>query len=121
MLLLCSAASYAEDYKVKSGDNLSTIAAYFKHTRISTEEMMNAIYFNNPSAFVNESINALKLGVTLHIPTNNTEIQELAATSSTNSRNEIRGEIADIKKEILAVIKNMATSRNVLEKNVSNL
>jgi len=126
MLLLCSAASYAKDYKVKSGDTLSAIAENLKLAGTTTKGMMNAIYSNNPLAFINEDINVLKRGVTLQIPANKTEIQRLAdsyphLTSNENSTSEIHAEIADIKKEILAVIESMATSKNVLEKNVSNL
>ena|GEM_PF-3117922 len=124
--LLNTTGSYAESYQVKPGDNLSTIATNYKYAGITTEQMMNAIYSINPSAFASENINVLKLGVSLQIPENNAELQKLLITSprirsKINSTNKISEEIAEIKKEIRAVMNDIAVSQKVLEKNISNL
>ena len=55
-------------YTVEKGDNLSKITKKFATKDISFTKMMNAIYSNNPEAFVNKSKNKIKAGAELSIP-----------------------------------------------------
>lgn len=56
-------------YKVLKGDSLSKITKKFASKDVSFNKLMNSIYRNNPTAFINKSKNRIKAGATLEIPT----------------------------------------------------
>ncbi len=53
---------------VQSGDTLWSIASRNKPSGVSTQQMMMAIYYANPNAFLNNNINQLVKGTRLRIP-----------------------------------------------------
>lgn len=55
-------------YTVKQGDSLSKITKKFGYKSVSFTKMMSAIHAANPHAFSKNSINLLKVGKTLKIP-----------------------------------------------------
>ncbi len=55
-------------YTVVKGDSLSKITKKFTSKDVPFTKLMNTIYHNNPTAFINQSKNKLKAGATLHIP-----------------------------------------------------
>src|SRR5471030_1780796 len=58
----------AQQYKVKSGDNLSRIAGQLKPADISLDMMLVALYRANPEAFSGNNMNRLKSGQILAVP-----------------------------------------------------
>lgn len=58
-----------ESYRVRSGDNLSKIAARLvEGSTTSRRNMMQWLVQNNPQAFINGDMNRLKSGATLSLP-----------------------------------------------------
>ncbi|NLC24600.1 MAG: hypothetical protein GX776_09100, partial [Oxalobacter sp.] len=56
------------DYVVSRGDTLSKIAGRLGERNISLEQMLVALYRNNPDAFLDNNMNLLKEGAVLSIP-----------------------------------------------------
>lgn len=61
-------APAASRYVVARGDTLSKIAARLNRRDISLEQMLVALYRNNPEAFLDNNMNLLKEGASLSIP-----------------------------------------------------
>jgi pilus assembly protein FimV len=59
----------ADDYRVRSGDSLSRVAAKTQRPGVSLDQMLVALFRANPSAFIDNNMNRLKAGVVLSVPT----------------------------------------------------
>ena len=60
----------ADRYTTRRGDTLWEIAERYAHgDTMTTYQMMVALFDANPEAFMNNDVNLLKIGYTLHIPT----------------------------------------------------
>ncbi|WP_420997074.1 FimV/HubP family polar landmark protein [Cupriavidus sp. 30B13] len=74
-------------YTVQRGDNLSSIAgeALQGQDSVSLDQMLVALYRNNPNAFVGGNMNRLKAGVVLKVPSQ----QEAQAVAPRAARREV--------------------------------
>jgi len=77
-------ASSSDKYVVTKGDTLSKITRKFVNKDNSFTQLMNAIYINNPEAFVQKNKSLIKSGVELDIP--------LVADKLKNDENNIQNE-----------------------------
>ncbi|WP_326857986.1 FimV/HubP family polar landmark protein [Noviherbaspirillum sp.] len=64
-----AAADAAGQYKVKAGDSLARIAGQLKPGGVSLDQMLVALYRENPDAFVGNNMNRLRAGQILSVPT----------------------------------------------------
>ena len=78
-------------YVVKSGDTLGKIAIANKSGSVSLDQMLVAMFRQNPDAFVAKNMNRLKAGVTLTIPSEG----DAAAVASGEARKEVVAQSAD--------------------------
>lgn len=62
-------------YEVKKGDSLSKITKKFLNKDLSFTKLMNAIYSENPNAFIKNNKNKIKAGVKINIPSVESSIQ----------------------------------------------
>lgn len=83
-------AGSGDSYKVRTGDNLSTIAAKRTPEGVSTYQYMAALLAANPDAFQHGNMNLLRAGSTLNTPT----ATQLQAYSDAEAR-KLFGEQAD--------------------------
>ena len=58
----------ADEYRVKTGDTLSKIAARTQRGGVSLDQMLVSLYRSNPQAFLDNNMNRLKSGVVLAVP-----------------------------------------------------
>ena len=58
----------ADEYRVRSGDTLSKIAARTQRGGVSLDQMLVSLFRANPSAFSGDNMNRLKAGVVLSVP-----------------------------------------------------
>lgn len=73
-------------YVVARGDTLSKIAARLSRRDISLEQMLVALYRNNPEAFLDNNMNLLKEGASLSIP----DVDNGADVSRSEARSVVR-------------------------------
>ncbi len=86
------ATQSADGYKVRSGDTLSKIAANNLRPGISLDQMLVAMYRNNPQAFNGNNMNRLKAGVVMNVA----DAQAKAAeTTAGEARQIIQAQSAD--------------------------
>ncbi|GIZ52409.1 FimV/HubP family polar landmark protein [Noviherbaspirillum aridicola] len=57
-----------EQYQVRKGDTLAKIAGQVKPNGISLDQMLVALYRNNPDAFAGQNMNRLRAGQILSVP-----------------------------------------------------
>lgn len=76
----------ASRYVVARGDTLSKIAARLGRRDISLEQMLVALYRNNPEAFLDNNMNLLREGASLSIP----DIDDGADVSRAEARSVVR-------------------------------
>ncbi|MCM1129332.1 MAG: hypothetical protein NC211_06325 [Alistipes senegalensis] len=76
----------ASRYVVARGDTLSKIAARLGRRDISLEQMLVALYRNNPDAFLDNNMNLLKEGASLSIP----EVDDGEDISRSEARSVVR-------------------------------
>lgn len=76
----------ASRYVVARGDTLSKIAARLGRRDISLEQMLVALYRNNPQAFLDNNMNLLKEGASLAIP----DVADGADVSRSEARSVVR-------------------------------
>ncbi|WP_334187973.1 FimV/HubP family polar landmark protein, partial [Noviherbaspirillum sp.] len=62
----------AREYKVKSGDSLARIAGQLKPGGVSLDQMLVALFRENPDAFVGNNMNRLRAGQILSVPSAST-------------------------------------------------
>ncbi len=58
----------ADAYRVRVGDTLSRIASANMRQGVSLDQMLVALYRNNPEAFIDNNMNRLRAGVALSLP-----------------------------------------------------
>jgi pilus assembly protein FimV len=56
------------DYQVKKGDSLAKIANQFKPEGVSLDQMLVALYRDNPKAFEGKNMNRLRAGAIISVP-----------------------------------------------------
>ncbi|MGZ8273929.1 MAG: FimV/HubP family polar landmark protein [Burkholderiaceae bacterium] len=78
-------------YTVKSGDTLGKIAAQNKPGSVSLDQMLVAMFRQNPDAFVGNNMNRLKAGVQIAIPSES----DAAAVTAGEARQEVVAQSAD--------------------------
>lgn len=71
------------EYRVRNGDTLAKIAIQMRPSGVSLDQMLVALYQNNPDAFSGNNMNRLKAGQILSVPT--------AEAASSVSKSEARG------------------------------
>ncbi|MGZ9045831.1 MAG: FimV/HubP family polar landmark protein [Telluria sp.] len=76
---------------VQKGETLRKIAEETKPSDVSLEQMLVALYRNNPSAFVSNNMNRMKAGQILKVPTS----AEVAQIERKDANQEIRTHVAD--------------------------
>lgn len=63
-----SAASGAAEYRVKSGDTLSSVASKLQVEGFSLDQMLVGLYQGNTQAFIGNNMNRLRSGAVLNVP-----------------------------------------------------
>jgi pilus assembly protein FimV len=81
----------ATEYRVRTGDSLSRIAARMQRSGVSLDQMLVSLYRSNPQAFIGENMNRLKAGVVLAVPSaadaksvTNAEARQIIHAQSSN-------------------------------------
>ena len=70
-----------DQYRVAPNDTLGGIAASVKPSELTIDQMMLAIKAANPSSFMRENINGLRVGVLLAIPSDFSDVPSARAAS----------------------------------------
>ena len=78
---------------IQKGETLNKIAQETKPADVSLEQMLVALYRQNPGAFVNNNMNRMKTGQILKVPT----ADEVNAIERKDANQEIRTHVADWK------------------------
>jgi pilus assembly protein FimV len=86
-----AAAPVEGSYTVKSGDTLGKIAAQNKPASVSLDQMLVAMFRQNPEAFSGNNMNRLKAGAQLTIPSES----DAAAIMAGEARQEVVAQSAD--------------------------
>ena len=81
----------SDDYRVRSGDSLSRVAARTQRPGVSLDQMLVALFRANPQAFVDNNMNRLKAGVVLSVPT----VSAVQAVPVPEARQVINAQSAD--------------------------
>lgn len=83
--------SSGDEYRVRSGDSLSKIAAKTQRPGVSLDQMLVSLFRTNPSAFNGNNMNRLKAGVVLSVPS----VQAAQGVSPDEARQTITAQSAD--------------------------
>ncbi len=78
-----------QDYKVKRGDTLSKIAAELRQDEpesVTLEQLLVAIYQDNPQAFMGKNMNRLKMGAVLRFP----QVEEASQINMAEAQKQVR-------------------------------
>ncbi len=78
-------------YTVKAGDTLGRIASQNRLAGVSLDQMLVAMFRQNPEAFAGSNMNRLKAGAKLNIPT----ASDAAAVTAGDARREVVAQSAD--------------------------
>ena len=84
-------SSGADEYRVKTGDTLSSIASRTQRPGVSLDQMLVSLFRGNSQAFVDNNMNRLKAGVVLAVPSAETA----KGVTPGEARQEIRAQSAD--------------------------
>ena len=84
-------AGGADEYRVRTGDTLSSIASRTQRPGVSLDQMLVSLFRGNSQAFVDNNMNRLKAGVVLAVPS----AEAAKAVPPTEARQEIRAQSAD--------------------------
>lgn len=82
------------DYQVKKGDSLAKIANQFKPEGVSLDQMLVALYRDNPKAFEGKNMNRLRAGEIISIP----DAPVALETPETTARSVVVAQAADFSK-----------------------
>ena len=85
------ATTGADEYRVRRGDTLYSIANRVQRPGVSLDQMLVALYRANPEAFLGENMNRLKAGVVLQVPAG----EQAQAVSPSEARQLIQAQSAD--------------------------
>lgn len=77
-----AAAADATRHKVRAGETLSVVAQTVKPSGVGLEQAMLALYEANPGAFINGSIDQLRKGATLKVPS----VEQMQSTRNSAAR-----------------------------------
>jgi pilus assembly protein FimV len=94
------------EYKVKEGDTLYRIAKGNQRANVSLDQMLVALFRNNPNAFVGDNMNRLKAGAVLNVPSSDQANQVTTA----DAREVIRAQSADFGKYRQTLAGNVPTT-----------
>ena len=96
-----------QKYRVRTGDSLSKIASRYKSDNLTTQELSQLIFENNPRAFVRGDANKLKKGALLDLPnTNDIDYMTLASIRKAKSTYKTSQSVNAKKKNIQSTAKN---------------
>ncbi|MEO8298447.1 MAG: FimV/HubP family polar landmark protein [Burkholderiales bacterium] len=79
------------EYKVRSGDTLSKIAAQYQSSGVSLDQLLVGLYRSNSQAFIGNNMNLLRSGVVLTVPT----ADQAGAIDKAEARKIIQAQSAD--------------------------
>jgi pilus assembly protein FimV len=82
------------EYKVKEGDTLFRIAKNNQRANVSLDQMLVALFRNNPNAFIGDNMNRLKAGAVLNVPSS----EQANAVTTADAKEVIRAQSADFGK-----------------------
>lgn len=92
------------EYRVRNGDTLAKIAIQVKPSGVSLDQMLVALYQNNPNAFAGNNMNRLKAGQILNMPSgetagsiSNAEARSIVVAQAADFnayRNKLAGQVA---------------------------
>ncbi|MCW5657977.1 MAG: LysM peptidoglycan-binding domain-containing protein [Burkholderiaceae bacterium] len=100
------APSAEGEYKVKEGDTLYRIAKNNQRANVSLDQMLVALFRNNPSAFIGENMNRLKAGAVLSVPSS----EQAGQATTAEAREVIRAQSADFGKYRQTLAGNVPTT-----------
>ncbi len=83
--------SGTDGYRVRRGDTLSRIAAAKSPRGVSLDQMLVALYRNNPQAFIDDNMNRLRSGVMLTVPS----AEEASGLPPAEAKQVIQAQAAD--------------------------
>ncbi|MCW7538283.1 LysM peptidoglycan-binding domain-containing protein [Aquabacterium sp. A7-Y] len=86
-----ASGSSEDEYTVRRGDTLSSIAGRVQRSGVSLDQMLVALYRHNPDAFIADNLNRLKAGVVLSVPS----AEQAQGVSPTEARQVIQAQSAD--------------------------
>lgn len=86
-----AAKSVPDRYEVRRGDTLHSVADAHRPPTASLDQMLIALFRDNPDAFDGENINRLRAGVILNVPAE----QEVLAVEPDQARREVITQAAD--------------------------
>jgi pilus assembly protein FimV len=86
-----AAAAGADEYRVRSGDTLSRIAARLQRPGVSLDQMLVSLYYGNSQAFIENNMNRLKSGAVLSVPS----ADAAKAVATSEARDVIKAQSAD--------------------------
>lgn len=84
-------AGNIDEYKVREGDTLYRAAQRTQRQGVSLDQMLVALFRNNPNAFIDDNMNRLKAGAVLNVPS----ADDAKAVASGEAREVIRTQSAD--------------------------
>jgi pilus assembly protein FimV len=84
-------AGNIDEYKVREGDTLYRAAQRTQRQGASLDQMLVALFRNNPNAFIGDNMNRLKAGAVLNVPS----ADDAKAVASGEAREVIRTQSAD--------------------------
>jgi pilus assembly protein FimV len=94
------------EYKVKEGDTLYRIAKGNQRANVSLDQMLVALFRNNPNAFVGDNMNRLKAGAVLTVPSS----EQANAVTTADAKETIRAQSADFGKYRQTLAGNVPTT-----------
>ena len=101
-----SAPSGEGEYKVKEGDTLFRIAKGNQRANVSLDQMLVALFRNNPNAFIGDNMNRLKAGAVLNVPSS----EQANAVTTADAKETIRAQSADFGKYRQTLAGNVPTT-----------
>ncbi|HEX6722102.1 MAG TPA: FimV/HubP family polar landmark protein, partial [Burkholderiaceae bacterium] len=94
------------EYKVKEGDTLFRIAKGNQRANVSLDQMLVALFRNNPNAFIGENMNRLKAGAVLNVPSSD----QAGQVTTADARETIRAQSANFDKYRQTLAGNVPTT-----------
>ncbi|WP_338413290.1 FimV/HubP family polar landmark protein [uncultured Sphaerotilus sp.] len=86
-----AAAGSGAEYRVKSGDTLSSVASKLQVEGISLDQMLVGLYQGNTQAFIGNNMNRLRSGTVLNVPSE----QQLSSVGAREARRLVHAQSAN--------------------------